>query len=722
MNIRIVLILGIFVQTCIAAAQPKFGDTAIKLQDVTVWSQRGINDKTPSIGKGNIIARDLPQLSQTIDKTILERQQVLKMSDVLQNAAGIYIMGTTGGYQEEIASRGYAFSSNNTFKNGARYNNGVMPELSNVEKLEFLKGGAAILYGNVSPGGLMNIITKKPSFEKGGSIGWRMGSYSFYKPTIDIYGPIGNSKMLAFRINSTYEKGNSFRDSVHHERIYYNPSILVNISSKTIYLIEGDYLKENRTADFGIGVVNYCIPKVSRSHFIGLSWGYNNVAQTTLTQTLTHQIDSNWQIKAVYSIQNYQQNLYAAARASSTNVSSTGNWARGLQKSSIDEQYQIGQLDLTGCMHTGKIKHQLLVGFDLDKYIIQSYAYNTSTFNNNLANVNLKNKNIYDTINIFTLIQKRFDIPFLPIDRITTTPINRYGVYVQDLIQLHPNFKMLLGLRYSFQNNQKATVDTIGKNKGYIIANISKAWSPKIGLVYQPNKKISLFTSYTNSFSPNSGTDINNAPLQASIIDQYELGFKSAWFDDMISANFTLYKIINSNFAQTVFPIPSNNPLAKELAGEVTSDGLEIDIMSKIWHGFSLIAGYSYNDSRYTKSSIYIKNDKLRYNPSNTANGSIYYTFNDASFLKGWNCGMGLYYVGERVAGRNKTILNPSYQLMQVPAYTTLDFSVGYNKEFYSIRAKISNINNTLNYNLHDDNSINPIAPRQFSINFTTRL
>ncbi|MBP6144848.1 MAG: TonB-dependent receptor plug domain-containing protein, partial [Sediminibacterium sp.] len=191
-------------------------DSVRKLQDVIVLAQKGINDKTPTIGKGNIVARDLPQLTQTIDKAVLDRQQVLKMSDLLQNTTGVYISGNTGGYQEEIASRGYAFSSNNTFKNGARFNNGVMPELSNVEKVEFLKGGAAILYGNVSPGGLMNIVTKKPKFEKGGELSLRVGSFDFIKPTIDLYGALGNSKKMAYRINSTFEKANSFRDKVHH--------------------------------------------------------------------------------------------------------------------------------------------------------------------------------------------------------------------------------------------------------------------------------------------------------------------------------------------------------------------------------------------------------------------------------------------------------------------------------------------------------------------------
>src|SRR3954451_12968493 len=104
----------------------KLQENAEELNEVVVTAFRGLNDKSASIGKLPIAPRDLPQSIVVIDKSILDRQQALTMSDVLQNTNGVYIMGTTGGYQEEIAARGYAFTSSNTFKNGARFNNGIM--------------------------------------------------------------------------------------------------------------------------------------------------------------------------------------------------------------------------------------------------------------------------------------------------------------------------------------------------------------------------------------------------------------------------------------------------------------------------------------------------------------------------------------------------------------------------------------------------------------------
>jgi iron complex outermembrane receptor protein len=702
-------------------------ETNAELQEVIVTTQRGLNDKPASLGKVAIAPKDLPQAVQVIDKAILDRQQVLRISDVLQNTNGVYISGAAGGYQEEISARGYAFTSSNTFKNGSRFNNGILTEFSSVEKVEFLKGGSAILFGNVAAGGVLNIITKKPKFENGGEVSFRTGSYGFYKPSVDVYGALGNNSKAAYRLNTTYEKANSYRDNVSSERFYVNPSFLFKLNSKTELLIEGDYLKDNRTADFGTGAVDYTVADIPRSRFLGVTWGYNKAEQATANATLTHQLNKQWQVKGVISYQSYQQELFAAARpnASSQFIKTDGTWIRGLQKSATDEKYYVAQVDLTGKFTTGKIKHIFLVGADADKYSTKANTYNLTAFNNDLSNTAIKGKNIYDTINIYNpaTFTKRNDIPYLAIDRITTSPIERIGAYVQDLIAVAEKLKVLAGVRYSYQNNLQATVDTLAKNsKGYVAGYTTSAFSPRVGIVYQPTKSISFFASYTNTFTPNTGTDINNLALKPSIINQYEVGIKSDLLKGLVSANITLYQIVNSNFTQTVLPAPASNPAARELAGEVTSKGIELDLMTKQIHGFSFIAGYSYNDTRYTKSNLYSKDDRLRYNPAHTGNASMYYSFAANSSLRGFNIGTGFYYVGSRVAGRNNTAANPTYKLMTLPDYTTVDVSAGYSVKSYSVRLKFSNLFDVLSYNVHDDNSVNPIAPRQVAATFSYKF
>ena len=695
-----------------------------ELQEVVVTGSKGLNERPVSAGKVLIDPMDLPQSTTVIAKNVLERQQTLRLSDALMNVNGVYVYGTTGGSQEEIGGRGYAFNNSNTFKNGARYNNAVMPEMSGLEKVEVIKGSAAVLFGNVAAGGVLNLVTKKPRFDQGGELSFRAGSYDLYKPAIDLYGPI--SKSIAYRVNTSFEKARSFRDQVSSERYYVNPSLLFKLGKKTDVLVEADYLQDKRTSDFGTAAIDYEIADLPRSRFLGASWSYYKTNQSTLTATTTHRINDNWKLNNILSFQQSNIELFGTTRpnASGQMVQSNGDWIRGLQRSKTNEKYYLAQLDLTGQFKTASMKHTLLLGADADRYITDADAFA-------YINSAIGNKNIYDTINVFDLAKysQRNDIPNLTSTTLTHTPINRIGVYVQDLVALTEKIKLLAGVRFSYQetgggyvyNHQNKTETKTDKLS-------DRAFSPRLGLVYQPTKDISIFSSYSNSFTLNTGTDVNLNPLAPSYIDQYEAGVKTELFGKMLSANITAYQIVNSNLAQMSLTDANgnsnNNSNIKELAGEVTSKGLEFDLMSKPIHGFSFIGGYSFNETKYTKSNTYVAGSKLRYNPQHTANASIYYNFNDRGFLKGFNAGILGYYVGERVAGRSTRVQvpNDTYKLMPIPDYFQFDFSVGYTFHQLSLRAKLSNIFNQLSYYVHDDNSINPIAPRQISVTAAVKL
>ena len=683
-------------------AEFKMQESTNELSEVTVSGFQSANERTVNIGKIAIKPMDLPQSVATIDRTVLERQQVLRLSDALMNANGIYIMGTSGGYQEEIAGRGFAFGSSNTFKNGARYFNGTIPEMSSVEKVEIMKGSSAILFGNVAAGGILNLVTKKPKFESGGSVSMRVGSFNFYKPTLDLYGSVLGSKKVAYRINGTYEKGNSFRENVNSERVYVNPSLLFKLSDKTDILLEGDYLKDRRTADFGVGAINYVISDLPRERFIGVNWSYFDIDQKSANLTIAHQFDKNWKLTATGAYRAYQSDLFANARP--TTIATSGKWIRGLQRSGVNEKYLMGQVDLTGQFTTGKIGHNVLIGTDFDQYNTRTTAF-----------VGLTK---YDSINVYnpSLYLARTDIPTLKENTITTAPINRVGVYIQDLISLSDKFKFLAGVRYSYQET-KSSVLTASTNKTVESSAFDGAFTPRFGLVYQPSKMMSIFSSYSNSFTLNTGVDVSGSALPPSFINQFEVGMKNELFNGLLSANVTAYQIVNSNLAQTSLANGNANTNIKELAGEVTSQGVEVDLKSKPFLGFSLMAGYSYNQTKYTKSNIYIEGSLLRYNPNHTANTSIYYTFSDTK-LKGLNLGLTAMYFGERQAGRSTrlTVTNDVYKLIPVNAYTQIDLSAGYNFTKFSIRTKVSNILNEMSYNIHDDNSVNPIAPRMASV------
>ncbi len=678
---------------------------AQELQEVLVSETRTVNEKPVNIGKIAIRPMDLPQSLSVVNREILDKQQAQTLGDALFNANGVYVMGNTGGTQQELAGRGFSFGNSNTFKNGVRFNNSIMPEMSSIERVEVLKGSSAILFGNVSAGGVINLITKKPTFESGGQLSMRVGSYDLYEPTLDIYGTINNSDKVAYRINTAYEKSRSFRESVNGERYYINPSLLFNLGKKTELLLEGDYLSDHRTADYGIGAVNYTIPDVPRSRFIGTSWAYFDANQQSTTATLTHHLNPNWQLRGVIGYQGYNSELFSNTRPNTNNnfIQPNGNWIRGVQRNKTNEKYYIAQVDLTGHFKTAGIEHTLLFGVDADRYDTKTTAFNAITR--------------YDTINIFDLESnvQRSDIPSMTPRTLTKSPINRFGVYVQDLINISNQLKLLAGLRYTYQETG-SNVLTYAVNKTTKTTRFSDAFTPRFGIVYQPLHTTSIFASYANSFNLNSGIDTTGKTLPPSFLDQYEVGIKNDLFNGLLSANITLYQIVNSNLAQALIPANPNYPSAQELAGEVTSKGVEIDIQSKPIQGFTFLAGYSFNETKYTKSNTYIVGSKLRYNPAHTANFSVYYNFAENTNLKGLNLGASVFYIGERVAGRSTrlTVANDTYRLIPLPDFAQVDVSAGYTLGNISLRLKVSNLFDVLSYYVHDDNSVNPIAPRQF--------
>ena len=674
-----------------------------QLKEIVVEAAKSINEKPVAIGKIAIRPIDLPQSVAVIDKTILEQQQTIALSDVLKNVNGVYLMGNTGGTQEEIAGRGFAFTSSNTFKNGVRYNNTTMPEVTALESVEIMKGSSAILFGNVAAGGIINLVTKKPLFKNGGEVALRTGSFDYYKPTIDVYGTLNQSKTAAYRVNTTYERSRSFRDIVNAERFYINPSFAVKVTKKFDVLVEGDYLRDNRTNDYGVGAINYTLVDIPRNTFIGAKWSYNKTEQKSISTGLTYHLNDSWEIKSVTSFQHYNNDLFSTTRPNSNSqfVKTNGNWKRGVQRTGINEEYMISQLDLTGRFSTGFLKHNLLIGVDADKYYTKTTAYKTLTS--------------YDSINIFDIhkYKQRNDIPDLQVNTVTVSPIKRAGAYIQDLISITKRIKLLAGVRVTYLESF-SDVYTYSSNSTTKSRLFDHAVTPRFGLVYQPFTTTSVFASYSNSFTLNTGVDINGEALPPSYINQYEAGIKNDLFKGFVSANITVYQIVNSALAQMSMENNNTNTNIKELAGEVTSQGLEIDLSSRPIRGISFIAGYSYNDTRYTKTNTYIVGSRLRYNPSHTANANINYIISENSKLSGLNFGLGAFYVGDRVAGRSTrvNVANDAFKLIAVPDYFLLDASIGYTRNRVSLRIKMSNLMDVLSYNVHDDNSVNPIAPR----------
>jgi iron complex outermembrane receptor protein len=460
------------------------------------------------------------------------------------------------------------------------------------------------------------------------------------------------------------------------------------------------------------------IYNLGRSNYYGALWSNGNTKTASISALVNHSLNKNWKLNFNSSYQNYDRESKGTERIQITN--SNGTWSRPLGQNKNLEAILGEQFSVQGDFYTGKIKHQTFSGIDYENSVATANTFVFSPTN-------------YDTINVFSFDsnnQSTTEPNSTNTQKVNTTT-NRFGIYTQDLISFTNQFKMLVGIRWSWQEAQaetyKLTVNPVTKTKGAKLKD--EAFSPKIGFIYQPDKNMSIFTSYSNSFTPNTGTTTDLKPIEASIIDQYEAGIKKDFWNGIMSTNITIYQITNSNLAQTAEfkadgVTPNTDTTIKVLNGATKSKGVEIDITAKPFEGMNINAGYSYNDSRYTKTSggngSFIEGDRLVRTPANTANLSFFYTIPTGKY-KGLSFGAIGNYIGERFGGWNdQYVVNATTKVVTIndrdiplTGYTTIDVSAGYTWKKWNILCKLSNVTNELNYTVHENYSVNPIAPRQ---------
>jgi len=720
----------------------RIAESSSQLEEVAISQYKSSNRKPTTLGKVAIAPRDLPQSVQIISAQVIQDQQADRLGDVMKNVNGVALGANRGGVGENFYARGYSLGANNVMKNGARTSIGGSPEASTLESVEVLKGSAALLYGGVTGGAVVNMVTKKPKFENGGEVSFRTGSYDQYKGIVDVYGPVDDK--FAVRVIGTAEKAGSFRDNVESKRFYINPSILYKASENTDVLFIADYLKSNYTPDFGVGSVNSQIVDFGREKFLNTPWAYNNTNTATMQLNLNHKFNEHWKLNAIASYQNYDRDYYGAERIQ---ANTAGVSSRNLTRAKTREYTYNQQINLTGRFKALGINHTLLVGLDADQSRVSSNGFNYIKQDGaRAASFDYGSVNVFDPT---TYAGNGYMPATVAVTRVLT-PVYRYGAFVQNLFEITSKLKVLAGIRYTDQKNASVVADTLLKNTRSVSASkFDEAFSPKVGVVYQPFKTTSVYASYANNFIVNTGTDIFFQALAPSTVDQFEAGVKNDFFGGKLSANITYYKIINNNIAQTAELDANGNPNSntniKQLNGQTTSDGLEFDLTGSILPGLNFLAGYSYNFMRYTNTAPvtkYVVPAPTATNPNatttitlagmiedvrlvgttkHTANATLFYTVQNGA-VKGLKLGASAFYTGDRNGGWNDNKAAATLRLIPLKAFTTVDLSAGYSWNKLSLLAKISNITNELNYFVHENYSVNPIPPRQFLTTLSYKL
>ncbi|MEH2044983.1 TonB-dependent siderophore receptor [Nostoc sp.] len=577
--------------------------------------------------------RDIPASIQIVPRQVLQDQKAVRLQDAVQNVSGVTQAGNYGGTgAARYIIRG--FEQDGNFRNGFRDADFfTLSEIANLERVEVLKGPASVLFGQAEPGGIINLVTKQPLSEPYYAADFTAGSYGFYRPTFDISGPLNADKTLLYRLNVAYQNSGSFRDFVDTERIFIAPSLTWKIGTNTTLNLDFEYLNNNTQFDRGIVAIGNRPAPIPISRFLGVPG--ENDSKTTAYRAgyrLEHQFNKNWQLRNALSITINKVNDF---RAEQGDLIDDRFLDRNFTNGKFETDTYSLQTEVIGKFATGSIIHQPLLGIEL----------------NRSEGPLIFSRGILSPIDIFSPVNNSV-IPTNPLTTFVNRQIrtDRLGIYLQDQITLLDNLKLLVGGRFDFteQKNDNLLASTSTSQS-------DQAFSPRVGLVYQPIPAISLYASYSSSFVPNIGTSVNGSTFDPAQGTQYEVGVK-ADLSNRLSATLAAYQITKTNVLTT----DPNNPDFSILTGEQRSRGVELDIAGEILTGWKIIASYAYTDAQITKDNDYAVGNLLGSVAKNTVSLWTTYEIQRGS-LQGLGFGLGLYYVGDRQGDLDNSFVLPSY-------------------------------------------------------------
>ncbi|MEM9770505.1 MAG: TonB-dependent receptor [Cyanobacteria bacterium P01_D01_bin.73] len=627
--------------------------------------------------------RDIPQSIQVIPRQIIEDEQATGIEDVLDNIAGVTYQGNDDGRGTQFTIRGFGNFGSPILRDGFRVfnggNNAAAPEVANLERIEVLKGPASVLYGQADPGGLINLVTKQPLFEPYYNFSLQAGNREIFSPAIDFSGPINADGSLRYRLNALYRTEESFRGfENNYERLFAAPTIVWDISDRTTLRVSAEYVHDDDPADFGIPALGDGIADVPLDRIV-LSDPQDSVEKEYFSAgyTLEHKFNDNWQIRNEfrYVADNYFYDLIAVPLA----IDDEGNVNRILAAQQNERDNYSLYTNIQGKFNTGSIKHNLLFGVDLSRE--EDLGGGRGAFDPRVG------PEFFDVINIFDPVRsgRRPDVDSSPTELINDETVDRLGIYLQDQIYITDNLIVLAGLRYD-SVDQSLSSTTRSRVDGTVLASSENeqyddAVTPRIGIVYQPSDTIALYASYAQSFTPNSGTDIDGNVLEPETGEGFEVGVKADIIPDRLSATLTYFNITRQNVA-TADP---NDPLlqASIATGEQRSQGVELDISGEILPGWNIIASYAYINAEITEDNTFEVGNRRPGIPEHSA--SLWTTYRiQSGDLEGLGFGLGFNYVGNRKIDLDNTFEAEDYFLTSAAAF--------YKRDNWQIQVNIDNL------------------------------
>jgi iron complex outermembrane recepter protein len=635
---------------------------------VTGEQDEGYNPSNTSVGtRMDTPLRDIPQSINIVPQEVLRDQSATNLTEALRNVPGVAQSSGSRELGSNTFIRGFELFGNgigNDFlRNGLRETSDGISELTpNIERIEVLKGPASVLYGQGAPGGTINFVTKQPLDYPFYQVEAGVGSYDSYRGAIDLSGPLNDSGTVLYRLNAAYLDEGSFVDFYDLRQFTIAPVVSVALGESTRITLEGEYTDRSQAGSSYLPVIGTVLPNpngvIPRNRNVDEPDSRQDFTAVRVGYKLEHQFSDDWSIQQTFQFRRLNRDDIGAYGIGLDADNRTLN--RTADAFSYERDFYNLNVNLTGRFATGSIGHQLIFGVDLGRY----------------EDIYILSSGTAAPIDLFNPVYGQPFGELVPVQR-ARLPQDTLGIYLQDQVTLSPKLKLLLGGRFDLATSTirdfLADTETI---------ETSNAFTPRLGIVYQPIEPISLYASYSRSFNPSGGASFEGDLFQPERGTQYEVGIK-ADVNDRLTATLSLYELTRSNVL-TSDTRPGVPPGQFEIqTGEQRSRGVELSVAGEILPGWNITAGYAYTDARITEDNSLPVGARLSSIPENTFNLWTSYEFQRGS-LQGLGLGLGFFFVGERPIG------NPSE--FELPSYLRTDAAIYYQRDQFRAALNFKNL------------------------------
>ncbi|MEO1353623.1 MAG: TonB-dependent receptor [Cyanobacteria bacterium J06635_15] len=588
---------------------------------------------------------DIPVSIQVIPRQVLEDQQVIRLEEALTNVSGVTTSNSFGNAGENFNIRG--FNDATVLLDGFRQFGGFgqsLSETTNLERVEVLKGPASILYGEIQPGGVINLVTEQPLPEPLYDVQIQAGNREFFRPQLDFTGPLTADGHLLYRLNASYRREDSFRDfDQDFERFFVSPVLSWQISDRTDLTLQFEYVDEELPLDNGLVPIGDSVADIPFDRSLDEPDNVVNNEFVNVGYRFEHRFSDNWRLRNAFRYTD--RDLLNIGAIPFDFDQATGLQTRFAGRQAIDTQNYSLQTNVVGEFATGPIEHTLLFGVDLNRTDDQEVT-GLDFFNPGLTNIFDPVFGAFDNI----------DFDDLPLARNSESQTDRLGVYLQDQIDLTDELILVAGLRYDTVERTDTNGITVFDLVESETTQNDDALTPRVGIVYQPTSNISLYGSYSQSFTPSFETTTAGDPLEPERGEGFEFGAKAELLDGNLLATLAYFDITRQNVA-TPDPIDLFSSVA---TGEQRSRGIEFDVTGEILPGWNVIASYAYIDAEVTEDNVIPEGNRIFNTPEHSASLWTTYEVQEGN-LEGLGVGLGFNFVDQRAGDLDNSFELDSY-------------------------------------------------------------